>query len=191
MTAPFGPVLEAALKENVQGGRLAIYKGVQVHPEFYCCVSGRDSIMGVAKDPVAMLFLSANRVCTGVAITADYSNSWSPSSTLGTWAIDWGDGQTSNGAWAGSTGSVAHPLGGYTLPGTYTVTLTVTDIAPESAVGKSQIQVEVIDCTVAIIDLFGGCGDSGPWKTETGGLSWGDVAYGVLSGVKIHDIKVN
>ena len=101
MTAPFGPVLEAALKENVQGGRLAIYSGVQVHAEFYCCVSGTS--VGVAKDPVAMLFLSADRVCTGVAITADYSNSWSPSSTLSTWVIDLGDGNTSNGvcAWGG------------------------------------------------------------------------------------------
>jgi len=188
MTAPFGPVLENALKENVQGGRLSIYKGVQVHPQFYCCVSGTS--VGVAKDPVAMLFLSAGRVCVGDAITADYSNSWSPSSTIEAWDIDWGDGNTSGGViFPDPPGWVAHPGGGYALPITYTVTLTVTDTL--GATGISQVQVEVIDCTVAEIDLFAGCGDSGPWKTETGGLAWGDVAYGVLSGVKIHDIKAN
>ena len=122
------------------------------------------------------------------AITANYSLSWSPSSTIATYSIDWGDGNVSGAAWPGA-GSVAHPAGGYALPITYTVTLTVTDLL--GATGIAQVQVEVIDCTVAIIDLFGGCGDSGPWKTETGGLAWGDVSYGVLSGVRIHDIKVN
>ena len=186
MTAPFGPVLEAALKENVQGGRLCAYKGVQVHPQFYCCLSGTS--VGVAKDPVAMLFLSADRVCIGDAITADYSNSWSPSSTLATYSIDWGDGNVSGAAWPGA-GTVAHPGGGYALAVTYTVTLTVTDLL--GATGIAQVQVEVIDCTLAEIDVFAGCGDSGPWKSEVGGISWSDVSYGVLSGVRIHDIKAN
>ncbi len=186
MTAPFGPVLEAALKENVQGGRLSIYRGVQVHPQFYCCISGTS--IGVAKDPVAMLHLSAGRVCIGDAITADYSLSWSPSSTIATWSIDWGDGNVSGAAWPGA-GTVAHPGGGYALDITYTVTLTVTDLL--GATGIAQVQVEVIDCTVAEIDLFAGCGDSGPWKTETGGLAWSDVDYGVLDGVRIHDLKAN
>jgi len=186
MTAPFGPVLEAALKENIQGGRLGAYKGVQVHPQFYCCLSGTS--VGIAKDPVAMLFLSATRVCMNTAVTADYSNSWSPSSTIAAWEVDWGDGNTSNGAWPGG-GSVAHPGGGYTLPITYTVTLTVTDLL--GATGIAEVQIEVIDCSVEEIDVFAGCGASGAWKSETGGLNWDDVSYGVLDGVKIHDIKAN
>ncbi len=186
MTAPFGPVLESALKENVQGGRLSLYKGVQVHPQFYCCLSGTS--VGVAKDPVAMLFLSADRVCMNTAITADYGLSWSPSSTIATWTIDWGDGNASGAAWP-DAGSVAHPGGGYALPITYTITLTVTDLL--GATGIAQVQVEVIDCTLAEIDVFAGCGDSGPWLSETGGITWDDVSYGVLEGVRIHDIKAN
>jgi len=188
MTAPFGPVLESALKENVQGGRLSAYKGLQVRPQFFCCISGTS--VGVAKDPVAVLFLSADRVCMNTAITADYSLSWSPSSTLQTWEIDWGDGSPpSSGGPPWVPGSVAHPGGGYALDITYTITLTVTDLAGGS--GFAQIQIEVIDCTVAVIDVFAGCGDSGPWKSADGGLNWGDVGYGVLDGVKIHDIKAN
>jgi len=186
MTAPFGPVLESALKENVQGGKLCMYKGVQVHPQFYCCISGTN--VGVAKDPVAMLHLSTTRVCMNTAVTADYSLSWSPSSTITAWEVDWGDGNVSNGVWPGA-GSVAHPGGGYALPITYTVTLTVTDLL--GATGIAQVQIEVIDCTLAEIELFAGCGASGTWRSEVGGISWDDVSRGTLAGVTVHDMKVN
>jgi len=187
MTAPFGPVLEAALKENVQGGRLSVYKGVQVHPQFFCCISGTS--VGVAKDPVAVLSLSATRVCTNTALTADYSLSWSPSSTIASWEVDWGDGNVSNGSWPDS-GSVTHPAGGYTLDIVYTVTLTVTDLL--GATGSAEVQVEVVDCLEPEeIEVYGGCGASGAWRSNNGGISWDDVSRGVLAGVTIHDLKAN
>ncbi len=184
-TAPFGAVLETALKQPAQGGKLRICSGVTISPEFFCCVSG--SAVGVAKDPVAHLVLSATRVCMDDPVTATYSGSWSPSSTINSWEVDWGDGNYSTGGWPGA-GSVTHPAGGYAIPATYTVTLTVTDLL--GAQGKQSISVEVLDCTFTPIELLGGCGASGPWQTDTGGINWDNIGGGVLDGVRITDIKV-
>jgi len=94
----------------------------------------------------------------------------------------------SNGAWPGA-GNVDHPLGGYALPGTYTITLTVTDLL--GATGTAEQQVEIIDCTVDDLEAFVGCGGSGVWHTANGGLSWEERGGGVLEGVVVHDLKVH
>lgn len=185
-TAPFGAVLEAALKDDRQGGKLIASTGETVDPNFFCCLSGTS--VGVAKDPVALMGVSPRRFCTNTAVTVTYGASWSPSSTILTWAVTWGDGQTSGGAWAGAPGSVAHPLGGYVLPGTYTITLTVTDML--GAVGTQSATVEAIDCAAVEIDLFAGCGLSGVWGTTSAGSAWTEVG-GLVEGLQIHDLKAN
>jgi len=118
----------------------------------------------------------------------DYSLSWSPSSTLNSWDVDWGDGNTSTGAWPGA-GSVGHPTGGYAIPATYTITLSVTDLL--GAIGYAQVQVEILDCTVGPpIELLGGCGASGVWYTQDAGLNWDNVS-GKLTGTAVYDVKAN
>ena len=187
MTAPFSPVLEAALKENVQGGTFTLNSGPVVNPRFFCCISGTS--VGVSKDPVAMAVISTTTVCAGAAITADYSQSWSPSSTINSWSVAWGDGQTSAGAWPGA-GSVAHPLGGYVLPGAYTITLTVTDLL--GATGVDTVEVTVLDCTVEPgMVMYAGCGSSGAWYTDSGGLNWEDAGTNGLGQPLIYDLKAN
>ena len=195
-TSPFGIVLETALKHDLQGGKLETSLGGVVKPQFYCCISG--NTVGVAKDPAAVMSLSATRVCTGVAITVTYSRSWSPSSTLNSWEVDWGDGNISTGAWPGA-GSVAHPGGGYSLPGHYHVVLTVTDLL--GATSEAEITVEILDCTTPTpippgpgvayppVALMGGCGASGPHYTANAGLTWANAGGGMLDGVLIYDMK--
>ena len=190
-TAPFGAALESALKTDIQGGTLSMTSGPVVNPRFFCCISG--TTVGVAKDPVGLLALSVTSVCAGSPVTADYSRSWSGSSTINNWSIAWGDGQTSLGAWPGA-GSVVHPLGGYVLPGIYTVTLTVTDLL--GATGVDTVQIEALDCTElpaegGFAEMYAGCGDSGVWYTDTGGRSWENTGGGILDDVAIRDIKPN
>lgn len=187
MTAPFGPGLEAALKGNVQGGRLHLYKRFVVNPRFFCCVSGTS--VGVAKDPVAVLVVNPQRVCINTAVNADYSRCWSPSSTIASWSVAWGDGQTSNGVWPGA-GNVNHPLGGYVWPDIYNITLTVTDLL--GATGVDVIQVEVLDCTgMPEVEAFCGCGSSGVWYTSTGGRQWVNRGGGTLDDVAIYDLSAS
>lgn len=184
-TVPFGAILEGMLKSPVQGAKFHVESGFVVNPLFACCISG--TTVGVDKDPIPVISLSAQHVCTGAAVTVDYSNSWSPSSTINTWEVDWGDGQISNGAWPGA-GSVAHPLGGYVLPGTYTITLTVTDLL--GATGIATIQIEVIDCTLFPLPLFVGCDSSGVWFSPDGGVSaWEERGGGVIDGQAVYDLK--
>lgn len=184
MTSPFSAAFEASLKEEVEGGKLYLNSGFVVNPRFFCCISGTS--VGVDKDPVARLSVSPTAFCTNTAVTADYSNSYSPSSTINAWEITWGDGNTSNGVWPGA-GTVNHPLGGYVLPGTYTITLTVTDLL--GATGVDTQQVDVIDCTVVPdVIMIGACGTSGAWSSIDGGINW--ESFG-LDGVAIYDLKTS
>jgi len=141
MTSPFPAGLVAALKGYAHAGKLRGVQGPAITPAFYCCISG--NTVGVAKDPVPVPILDVQVVCPNEAVTMDYSNSWSPTDTIASWEVTWGDGQTSNGLWPGA-GSVAHPLGGYVAAGKYDVVLTVTDTL--GAEGTGRLQVIVLSC---------------------------------------------
>lgn len=185
-TTPFPAELQAALKSTVQSAKLFAFKGARVVPQWFCCISG--NTVGVDKDPIAHLVLNTTRECIGETFTATYSGSWSGTSTIATWEVDWGDGNTSGGAWPG-TGSVAHPAGGYLTAGTFTIKLTVVDLL--GAEGYAEVQVEVLDCTLLPLieaELVAGCGASGAWHTEDGGLSWHSIG---LDGIKVYDLKAN
>jgi len=188
-TVPFGALLEAAIKLDRQGGVLTVLKDRIVAPRFFCCTLDTDGmdIIGVAKDPVAVLIVNPTRVCAGDNVNVDFSHSWSSTSTLTSWVIDWGDGNSSNGVFPGPPWAVNHPDGGYAIPATYTITLTVTDLL--GATGEDTQQVEVIDCAAGPpLGLFAGCGSSGVWYSEDAGIGW--EARG-LEGVEIYDLKVH
>ena len=186
-TAVFGPVLESALKQDTQGGTLTMQRNHIIYPRFFCCVSG--TTVGVDKEPVARKISSVTRVCTNTAVCIDFSKSWSPSSTIASWSVDWGDGNISNGVWPGP-GIVCHPLGGYVLPGVYTVVLTVTDLL--GVTGTDTQEIEVIDCDDGPgIELYAGCGSSGIWHSLNAGVSWENVSTEILLDTEIYDLKVH
>ena len=185
-TAVFGPVLESALKQDTQGGTLTMQRNHIIYPRFFCCVSG--TTVGVDKEPVARKISSVTRVCTNTAVCIDFSKSWSPSSTIASWSVDWGDGNISNGVWPGP-GVVCHPLGGYALPGVYTVVLTVIDLL--GATGTDTQEIEAIDCSELELELFAGCGSSGIWRSLNAGVSWENVSTETLLDTEIYDLKVH
>ncbi len=135
------PVLYNALLQSRQGGLLELTGGHRVYPSSNCCISG--NTVGVYKDPVPILEVDDQDVCTYESVCVSFSNSFSASSTLQLWSVDWGDGYTSNGAWPPAA-SVCHPAGGYILPGNYVIILTITDLL--GATGATAADVYVADC---------------------------------------------
>ncbi|KQU65500.1 PKD domain-containing protein [Phycicoccus sp. Root101] len=94
---------------------------------------------------------------TGLTATFDGSGSSDPDGSVTSWVWTFGDGATATGVTASRT---------YAAPGTYTVTLTVTDDA--GATGTTSSQVVVADPAVIAADDFE--------RTVTGG--WGSAATG-------------
>lgn len=148
-TPPFAPELEAALKETVQGGQLAILKQWVDDPQFFCCISG--NTVGVDKDPVPVLTIADRVVCIGDNVTVDFSLSWSPTDTLAgqPYTISWGDGSPdTNGNFPNPRNPAAETatyVGGYAAVGWYTITLEVQDSL--GATASTMIQVYARDCT--------------------------------------------
>jgi len=187
-TSPFGIVLEAALKRDVQGGLLTMASGPIVDPQYFCCVSGTS--VGVAKAPVALLKLDATQVCAVIDTpTADYSGSWSPSCTINSWSGNWGDGNVDSGAWPGA-GTVTKAAA-YAIPATYTVTLTVTDLL--GATASTSVQIEVIDCSALVAAMFCATIDGGVWYSNNLGGTWSECAGSdsVLKNADVYDLKAS
>jgi PKD repeat protein len=93
----------------------------------------------------------------GFDLTVDGSGSADPDGTIASWDWNFGDGTTATGQEATHT---------YAAPGTYTVTLTVTD--DEGATAQDTVQVEASAPTEFAIDDFS--------RSVTGG--WGAAAVG-------------
>lgn len=188
MTAPFGAALEAALKSNTQSGRLYMMKGAIHNPSFFCCISG----LNVNKDPVANFSVSTRRECTNTNVTVNVALSWSPTSTINSYEIDWGDGNITSGSWP-PAGPDSHPEGGYTLPGTYTITVTVTDLI--GATGTAESQIEIVDCSeFATIEAYCALYQAGApaiWYTNDAGGNWADRSGNVLQDTMATDVKIH
>jgi len=102
----------------------------------YCCNINSDAIMNVSKEPVAILTLTPNPICLGNAMTWDFTGSYTPGSTITSYAINFGDSNTDTGVSGNHT---------YAAAGTYTVSATVTEGG-----GTTQTvteEVNVIDCS--------------------------------------------
>jgi outer membrane protein assembly factor BamB len=109
----------------------------------YCCDIDSDGIMGVAKEPVPVLDLSANVLCLGDTLTWDLRDSYAPGSTIDAYAIDMDDGTqyfVDNGTHV------------YGATGTYTIEATVHEGTCRQQ--TIEAQVEVIDCDDGLFATF-------------------------------------
>lgn len=183
-TAPFAAPFEASLKETIQGGQMELLSGHVVYPQYFCCVTCTN--VGVPKAPVGLIRADDTYVCTGAPVCIDILGSWSPTSTLASYNVDWDDGNNSPGAWP-PAGDICHPLGGYAVAGIYDVTLTVTDLL--GVTDSDIVQIEVVDCPcdAAPAFLMVGGRTAGPFYTEIlagGATVWNglDIASLIAAG---------
>ena len=116
---------------------------------------------GGGNQPPSASFTSG---ATGFTATFDGSGSSDPDGSIAGWAWSFGDGATATGATTSRT---------YAAPGTYAVTLTVTDNG--GATGTSTRQVVVADPAVianddferTVTDGWGAAATGGTWSTTT------------------------
>lgn len=139
-TAPFSTPRLNQIKARQQATRTkVILKEVRVFSA-YCCNINAAGIMGVAKEPVPVVNISPNPVCLGEAITWDLTGSYAPGSTINSWEIDFGDGNSASGSnIALATGSHV-----YEEEDTYEIEVEISEGG-----GKDQdvtYQIEVVEC---------------------------------------------
>jgi PKD repeat protein len=108
------------------------------------------------RPPVAAASASIN----GFDLTVDGTGSSDPDGPISSWHWSFGDGATGSGPEATHT---------YATPGTYTVTLTVTD--PDGATDQDTVQVEATAPTELAADGFGR-NVTGSWGTAPVGGAW-------------------
>lgn len=123
----------------------------------YCCNVDSDTIMGVSKEPVAIMTISPNPVCLGSAISWSFVGSYAPGSTVTAYSINFGDGNTDNVISGNHT---------YADAGTYTITGTVT----EGGGGSQTVtqQINVIDCSDSLLlnNIYASTDGSGVYYWE-------------------------
>ncbi|MEM6342586.1 MAG: PKD domain-containing protein [Bacteroidota bacterium] len=90
--------------------------------------------------PVADFTLSTNLVCPGNPVGVNFMDTSVPDTTLIAWFWDFGDGNTAN---------VQNPNHQYTVPGTYTVSLIVSNILGCSDTFTTASTINVLDPPVA------------------------------------------
>jgi hypothetical protein len=125
----------------------------------YCCNIDSSYIFGVEKEPVVICGISPNPVCLGNAVTADFTGSYAPGSSITRRAIDWGDSTVVDPAAVTENHT-------YAAAGSYTVTATV-----QEGGGLEQdieIEVNVIDCsdTLLLEYIYAATDGSGVWYLE-------------------------
>lgn len=141
-TTPLPVTITDKIKARNQSVRfVAILREVREY-RAYCCNINSDVIMGVSKTPVAILTITPNPVCLGTAITADFTGSYAPGSSITNRRIDFGDATIIDPAGVTETHT-------YLAAGTFTITATVTE-----GTGLTQTvtqEVNVIDCTDTLL----------------------------------------
>jgi PKD repeat protein len=158
-TAPLPASITDKLKTRNQSVRwAAILREVREY-RAYCCNIDSDNIMGVQKEPVVILTITPNPVCLGNAISADFTGSYAPGSSITNRRLDFGDSTVIDPA--GVTESHT-----YATAGTFTVTATLTE-----GTGITQIvtqEVNVIDCTDTLLlaNIYAATDGSGVWYFE-------------------------
>ncbi len=136
--------------------------------------TGLDEPGPPANQPPVASFTSP---CTELACSFDGSASSDPDGTVTTWAWNFGDGQTGTGATA------SHAYGS---PGTYTVTLTVTDNAGRTGSSARPLTVAGPPGSNFVSDTFTRTVSNGLGTAELGGawtVGGGATNFSVASGV--------
>ncbi len=155
-TAPLPVSITDKLKARNQSVRwAAILREVREY-RAYCCNIDSDNIMGVSKTPVAILTITPNPVCLGNAITADFTGSYAPGSSITNRRLDFGDATIIDPAGVTETHT-------YATAGEFTITATITEGG-----GLTQTvtqEVNVIDCTdtLLLLNIYAATDGSGVW----------------------------
>jgi PKD repeat protein len=139
-TLPLGAAIVNKLSARRQAVRTtATLKNVRQF-RAYCCDIDSDGVMGVAKEPVIIMDLSPNPVCVDAEMSWDLTDSYAPGSTIVSWEIDFGDGNSDTDTDIG-TATGTHT---YDNVGTYQVVVTIQE--GTGITQTSQEEVTVVDC---------------------------------------------
>lgn len=125
----------------------------------YCCSIDSVYIFGVTKQPVVICSVNPNPACLGSAVTANFTGSYAPGSSITRRAIDWGDSTIVDPAAVTENHT-------YAAAGSYTVTATVQEGGGLEQ--EIEIEVNVIDCTDFLLleYIYAATDGSGVWYLE-------------------------
>lgn len=159
---------KARLIATKLAGEMEAVLGPVVSPRFFCCTAG--NVVGVVKEPVAVISLSPTVICVNDFVTYDGRSSYDPDGTVTQYSWTFGDSGSS---------SASNGTHQYTSAGTYTVTLKVKD--GTNLWGSASAQVVVNESLVTYIFLghktagcyyqeFDAC-SGGTWEQRNTGLT--------------------
>ena len=172
---------QTRLKTTEMAFDTLVIAGPIVSPRFFCCTAG--NVVGVTKEPVAVIELTPTVICLGDAMAYDSGSSFDPDGAVASQAWDFGDGNTS--------AAVSGPHT-YTATGTYTVTLTVRD--GTGLDGSAYARVLVIDCDAEgdiASELFVGHKTAGAFYRSMDG-AWAARNTGLTGNwLNIRDLKMS
>lgn len=172
---------QSRLKTTEMAFDTTVISGPIVSPRFFCCTAG--NVVGVTKEPVAVITLTPTVICLGDAMAYDGTSSFDPDGAIANYLWAFGDGNTS------VAGSGNHT---YAATGTYVVTLRVTD--GTGLHGTAIVRVIVIDCDaegVLASELFVGHKTAGAfYRSMTG--AWAARNTGLTGNwLNIRDLKLS
>lgn len=185
------------IDDKIHACRFKAWGGLVISIEPGYCHIVDDDIPQVDLSPVIDFSLGTRRVCEDVDVAWDMTNSYSPFDTLvgpppagTTWAIDWGDGNTSSGNnIATASGNYGAAANEWDLAGAasavFDITITLTDDSGLQTI--ITIQIEVVDCTAFPFMGYAGLGGDGPYVATTWSSMVGDLSGSWLT---VNDISV-